>query len=242
MEVKVKILGLSATVVKDGNCDTMVKKGLEYAKECGEKVGGGVETEFLTLADKDIRMCKNCQWCIENRQPCAKIDDDAIAVWQKISECDGLLIGSPTWTLTLAPLYGILNSRARYYAFFSQDLRNKVVGFMTVGFLGYGLETSLDQLYHMTGGGLLNLKRLNEEMGFNTERWPEPQGIFEKIKNAGNIPEEEMYKTFNMGIGFCVVVSKGIAVKALDILDKENPTVLGHATKGNEIIFKKEIY
>ena len=95
---------------------------------------------------------------------------------------------------------------------------------------------------HMTGGGLLNLKRLNEEMGFNIERWPEPQGIFEKIKNAGNIPEEEMYKTFNMGIGFCVVVSKGIAVKALDILDKENPTVLGHATKGNEIMFKKEIY
>ncbi len=154
MPVDIKILGLSATPIKNGNCDTLVKEALKAAGECDGRIGK-VETEFLTLADKDIRMCKHCQWCIEHRKPCNQIQDDAVEVWETIASCDGLIIGSPAWTLTLAPLYGILNSRARYYIFFTQKLRNKVAGFITLGFLGLGFETALDQLYHMTGGGAI---------------------------------------------------------------------------------------
>lgn len=152
MQVDVKILGLSATPIKDGNCDKLMKEALQAARGCGGETGK-VETEFLTLADKEITLCKHCQWCIENRKPCSKIHDDVNAVWEKITSCDGLIIGSPAWTLTLCPLYSILNSRARYYVFFTQKLRNKVVGFFTLGYLGLGFETALDQLYHMTGGG-----------------------------------------------------------------------------------------
>lgn len=155
MADKLKILGLSATVIKGGNCDTMVQHALDNAVEFGNQIGTEVEPEFLTTSDKKIELCKHCQWCIENRKPCAKIKDDAIAVIKRIIACDGLLLGSPTWTLTLSPVYGILTSRARYYAFFGQELRNKIVGFMTVGFLGYGLDEALDQMYHLTGGGML---------------------------------------------------------------------------------------
>jgi len=108
--------------------------------------------------------------------------------------------------------------------------------------LGLLEKIEVKGMAHMTGGGLLNLKRLNKEIGFEIKRWPEPQEIFEKIKNSGNIPEEEMFKTFNMGIGFCIVVAQGEAENALELLEKENPTVLGHAIKGNEVIFRKEIY
>lgn len=59
---------------------------------------------------------------------------------------------------------------------------------------------------HITGGGLLNLMRLTE-YGF-TLTMPTPPAIFERIQEKGNINTEEMYKTFNMGVGFVVVVSE----------------------------------
>ncbi len=58
---------------------------------------------------------------------------------------------------------------------------------------------------HITGGGLLNLMRLTE-YGF-TLTMPTPPAIFERIQEKGDIDTEEMYKTFNMGVGFVVVVS-----------------------------------
>ncbi len=62
-------------------------------------------------------------------------------------------------------------------------------------------------LVNVTGGGFLNLMRLGE-VGFRLDNMPEPQMIFKKIQEAGKISNEEMYKTFNMGVGFCAVVSE----------------------------------
>lgn len=142
-KVKVKILGLSATPVKGGNCDTLVQECLKMTKEMGD-----VETDFITLADKKIEMCKHCQWCIENMSPC-RIQDDAHKVLERIEECDGLIIGSPTWYNTLSPLIPILFSRTRYHGFFTHAFRNKAVGFLTLGYLGFGLDNSLSVLKTM---------------------------------------------------------------------------------------------
>jgi len=62
---------------------------------------------------------------------------------------------------------------------------------------------------HITGGGIPgNLPRcipdgLTARVDYNS--WPFPE-LFSKIMLAGEIPEEEMKKTFNMGIGYCLVV------------------------------------
>jgi multimeric flavodoxin WrbA len=147
--VKIKLLGLSATGIKDGNCDKLVREALQVAERIGD-----VETQFLTLADKKIMLCKHCQWCIENRAPC-RYKDDAYIVFDEIQKCDGLIIGSPTWLNTLSPHLLNLFSRARYIVFFTHNFRNKVVGLLTLGFLGYGLERALDtmrnvvRIYHM---------------------------------------------------------------------------------------------
>ena len=68
---------------------------------------------------------------------------------------------------------------------------------------------------HITGGGIPeNLPRclpqgLNVDVDYNA--WPLPE-VFQKIMLAGEIPEEEMIKTFNMGIGFCIVVPPDVDV------------------------------
>ena len=69
---------------------------------------------------------------------------------------------------------------------------------------------------HITGGGITeNLPRclpkgLSVEVNYNA--WPLPD-IFKKIMLAGEIPEEEMKRTFNMGIGFCIVVPPDVEVE-----------------------------
>ena len=67
---------------------------------------------------------------------------------------------------------------------------------------------------HITGGGIPeNLPRCLPdgcEARVNYDSWPMPE-LFSKIMLAGEIPEEEMKKTFNMGIGYCVVVPANVA-------------------------------
>ncbi len=94
-------------------------------------------------------------------------------------------------------------------------------------------------LAHITGGGLTNLLRLNKKIGFKITHWPQLPKIFEQIQHSGKISDFEMFKTFNMGIGFCVVVPKKEAGKAMRILKSEGAVVLGQAIKGNKIIFRQ---
>ncbi len=61
-------------------------------------------------------------------------------------------------------------------------------------------------LYHITGDGLLNLARGENAVGFDLEWLPEPQPIFDVIRRRGGISAPEMYRVFNMGVGFCLVL------------------------------------
>src|SRR6202171_2650978 len=77
-------------------------------------------------------------------------------------------------------------------------------------------------LAHITGGGIVgNLPRiLPVGLGARLQRgaWPEP-AIFSYL--APFTPDEEMWRTFNMGIGMIVVVDEASAATALRILDGE---------------------
>lgn len=57
---------------------------------------------------------------------------------------------------------------------------------------------------HITGGGLLNLKRLGNH-GFNITDPLKPQDIFEWMADSGGVADDEMYRTFNMGMGYVFI-------------------------------------
>ena len=67
-------------------------------------------------------------------------------------------------------------------------------------------------LANITGDGLLNLTRIKAAVGFTLDRLPEPQPIFGLIQRAGNVSAAEMYRVFNMGVGFCLIVPDDRAV------------------------------
>jgi phosphoribosylformylglycinamidine cyclo-ligase len=99
-------------------------------------------------------------------------------------------------------------------------------------------------LAHITGDGLMNLARLEANVGFTIDDLPEPQPIFPLIQSLGSITDEEMFRVFNMGIGFCVLVSEGDADKVLDICRKHDTPaqVIGHTTQefGKEVHIKSK--
>src|SRR5208282_5217494 len=73
-------------------------------------------------------------------------------------------------------------------------------------------------LVHISGGGLLNLARLAADVSYDLDTLPAPPAIFALIAEAGRVPAATMYATFNMGTGFCVVVSADEAQAAVDAL------------------------
>jgi phosphoribosylformylglycinamidine cyclo-ligase len=61
-------------------------------------------------------------------------------------------------------------------------------------------------LAHITSDGLVNLCRLSDAVGYRIDDLPTPQPVFELIARAGEVDAAEMYRVFNMGVGFVVVV------------------------------------
>lgn len=77
-----------------------------------------------------------------------------------------------------------------------------------------GIETR--GLAHITSDGFTNLCRLEAPVGYSIERLPDTPPIFSLIREVGGVADEEMYRVFNMGIGFVVIVSERAADDALE--------------------------
>lgn len=91
---------------------------------------------------------------------------------------------------------------------------------------------------HITGGGLYeNIPRvLKDTLSVEFDlRHLEVDPIFKKIQEWGNIDTDEMYHTFNMGVGMVVFVDGKDVKKALDILDGK-ALIVGKVTKGKRDI------
>ena len=83
-------------------------------------------------------------------------------------------------------------------------------------------EVPILGMAHITGGGIQeNLPRCLPEglkVDVNYNSWNLPD-IFQKIMLAGKIPEEEMKKVFNLGIGYCVIVPEHSEDATHDTID-----------------------
>ena len=95
------------------------------------------------------------------------------------------------------------------------------------------LETisSVKALIHITGDGLLNLPRVDAEIGFVIDALPEPPPLFGLIEHLGGVSRAEMFDVYNMGIGFCVVVAEADVEATLAILARHGrkASLIGHA-------------
>ncbi|MDP3104038.1 MAG: phosphoribosylformylglycinamidine cyclo-ligase [Candidatus Methanoperedens sp.] len=90
-------------------------------------------------------------------------------------------------------------------------------------------------LAHITGSGLMKLHRVTK-FGFDISDPLPPQPIFRFLQEKGRVENVEMYKTFNMGMGFVVVLSHDEAKEAAK---KMGGKIVGEIVE--EGIFVKEL-
>ncbi len=102
-------------------------------------------------------------------------------------------------------------------------------------------EVTVKSVSHITGGGFYeNIPRsLPDGFGAKIDKASiRILPIFDLIAKTGNIPERDMFNTYNMGVGMSVVVAKEDADKAIEILkaNGEDAYVIGEIVAGDEKI------
>ena len=88
--------------------------------------------------------------------------------------------------------------------------------------------------FNNTGFGLKNLNRATEKVEFRISEPIRPQPIFELIQKESKFSDEEMYMTFNMGMGFFVVCRKENSEDILQIA--KDAEVIGEVRKSKSTI------
>jgi len=96
-----------------------------------------------------------------------------------------------------------------------------------------GHLSKIKAMAHITGGGLVgNIPRsLRPGVGVRLRRdsW-KPLPIFELVQRLGQVPKEEMYMVFNMGIGYTVICAPEDADELVGAIDAA--TILGEVVAG----------
>jgi phosphoribosylformylglycinamidine cyclo-ligase len=92
---------------------------------------------------------------------------------------------------------------------------------------------AIKALIHVTGDGFLNLTRVKAEVGYVIDHLLEPPPIFSLIQKHGAVPDAEMYRVYNMGTGFCVVVDPRDAARAGEIARRHGraSALIGYAVE-----------
>ena len=88
--------------------------------------------------------------------------------------------------------------------------------------------------FNNTGYGLKNLNRAKEKVEFRINNSLKLQPIFDLMQKESGLSDEQMYKTFNMGMGFFVVCDKKNVEDILQI--SKNADVVGEVRKSNKTI------
>ena len=100
-------------------------------------------------------------------------------------------------------------------------------------------QVNIKAVSHITGGGFYENIPRSIPKGLSAKIDKQALRIlpiFDLIAREGNIPERDMFKTFNMGVGMSIVVSADDAEKAVEILKAagEDAYVIGEVVKSDE--------
>ena len=86
---------------------------------------------------------------------------------------------------------------------------------------------------HVTGGGWTNLTRMGEHRYVVDDPF-DAQSVFEFVRSEGDVTDEEMHRTFNMGTGFVAALPEEAAESVVEATD--DGRIVGHVEDGEEAV------
>jgi phosphoribosylformylglycinamidine cyclo-ligase len=150
--------------------------------------------------------------------PSTGIHSNGLTLARKIFEENGLAMTSMTKGLSKKVGMELLEPTAIYVREVLEIVRTHEVRGMA----------------NITGGGLRNLLRLNKDLGFEISD-PMPRNpIFAVLQDLGGVTDHEMYQTFNMGMGFSIVVPESEGDEVAESVGS-GARVVGRAVEGRGV-------
>lgn len=91
---------------------------------------------------------------------------------------------------------------------------------------------------HITGSGFLNIPRVNENFDYEIHSVPSLTPLYKEIIKRGGLSTQELYTTFNGGVGFVLVIDPKIVPDLLKALVQwgEKPFLMGQVRKGQGLL------
>jgi multimeric flavodoxin WrbA len=118
-----RVLGISGSPRRGGNTELLVTKALEIMAE------EGLETEFVSLAERPVQPCLACGRCqTSDKMECVQTDPAFDGMIEKFSAADGILVGSPVYFGSATPQIMALLDRVGYVARRHPQLLRRKVG------------------------------------------------------------------------------------------------------------------
>jgi multimeric flavodoxin WrbA len=118
-----RVLGISGSPRRGGNTDILIHTALGVLKE------EGLETEFLSLADRPVKPCVACAGCFQGDEiRCVQADPAFEGMIEKFAAADGILVGSPVYFSSATPQTMALLDRVGYVARRHPELLRRKVG------------------------------------------------------------------------------------------------------------------
>ena len=118
-----KVVGFNGSARKDGNTAIMINYVFGQLEEAG------IETEMVQLAGKDIHGCRACFKCFKNKDGLCGVDDDYLnECIDKMTQADGMILGSPTYFTDVTAEMKALIDRAGLVAKANGDMFQRKVG------------------------------------------------------------------------------------------------------------------
>jgi len=96
-------------------------------------------------------------------------------------------------------------------------------------------QVEVHGIAHITGGGLDNISRINNEFQYVIDKPLPVPPVFNWLQKRGEIETKEMYRTFNMGMGMIIIVDKNDTEKSLSLLGKY-AQIIGSVKNGTGVI------
>lgn len=138
-----KVVAFNGSPRKEGNTSILINTVMEEIKK------EGIQTEIVQLADKQIKGCRACLKCFNNKdQQCSVKDDDLNECIQKMLESEAILLGSPTYFSDLSSELKALIDRAGFVAKANGDMYKRKVGAAVVAVRRAGAVHVFDSINH----------------------------------------------------------------------------------------------
>jgi multimeric flavodoxin WrbA len=119
-----KAIAIVGSPRKNGNTEILVRHTLKAIAE------EGIETEFVSLRDLEIKPCIACETCSkEERCP---LKDDLFPLYKKMKAADAIILASPVYFGSATSQMKALMDRAGYIGYWQRAFEGKVGGAIVV--------------------------------------------------------------------------------------------------------------